>query len=125
MRIINHGKGIHQREIPGISYLQKHLPDEWIGHTNLALSLPLGAREIDLILFAVDRIFLIDLKDGYGKYASANGGWTLNGKPLEGQSPVQKILDNTRETSFLLADFWTSSPNVQDIQNFLLRGFMG
>ncbi|KAB0528431.1 AAA domain-containing protein [Pseudomonas brassicacearum] len=105
MRIINHGKGIHQREIPGISYLQKHLPDEWIGHTNLALSLPLGAREIDLILFAVDRIFLIDLKDGYGKYASANGGWTLNGKPLEGQSPVQKILDNTRETSFLLADF--------------------
>ncbi|WP_395598525.1 AAA domain-containing protein [Pseudomonas sp. A1437] len=105
MRIINHGKGIHQREVPGITYLQKHLPDDWIGHTNLALSLPLGAREIDLIVFAIDRIFLIDLKDGHGKYASVDGGWTLNGKSLDGQSPVQKILDNTRETHILLANF--------------------
>ena len=70
MKIKNHGRGIHEREIPGIEYFTNNLPDEWIGHTNLTLSLPFGGREIDLIIFAVDRIFMIDLKDGHGQYAS-------------------------------------------------------
>lgn len=105
MKIINHGKGIHQREILGINYLQQNLPDEWVAHTNLAISLPHGAREIDVILFAVDRIFLIDLKDGHGKYTSSDGGWVLNEKPQEGQSPVQKILDNAREVYSMLSRF--------------------
>lgn len=109
MKIINHGRGIHEREIPGISYLVENLPDEWVGHTNLTLSLPFGGREIDLIVYSVDRIFLIDLKDGYGQYASVDGGWSHNGKTLEGQSPVRKILDNARETKILLKKFLDSN----------------
>jgi serine/threonine protein kinase len=97
MRINNHGSGIHKREVPGIDFLSKNLPSEWIGHTNLDLSLPQGPREIDLVLFAVDRIFLIDLKDGHGRYESHEGGWALNGTPQSGQSPVKKIIENARE----------------------------
>ena len=89
MKIINHGSGIHQREILGIDFLTKNLPAEWIGHTNLDLSLPQGPREIDIVLFSADRIFLIDLKDGHGHYESSEGGWSLNGVPQSGQSPVK------------------------------------
>ncbi|HHZ8506200.1 TPA: AAA domain-containing protein [Morganella morganii] len=102
MKIINHGSGIHQREILGIDFLTKNLPAEWIGHTNLDLSLPQGPREIDIILFSADRIFLIDLKDGRGRYESSEGGWSLNGVPQNGQSPVKKILENAREVRLQL-----------------------
>ncbi|MDN5536120.1 AAA domain-containing protein [Comamonas sp.] len=105
MRIVNHGSGIHQREIPGIDFLNKNLPTEWVGHTNLDLSLPQGAREIDIVLFSADRIFLIDLKDGHGRYESVGGGWSLNGIPQKGRSPVQKILENAREVANKLDRF--------------------
>ncbi|WP_247254194.1 AAA domain-containing protein [Pseudomonas moorei] len=105
MKIVNHGSGIHQREIPGIDFLNKNLPTEWVGHTNLDLSLPQGGREIDLVLFSADRIFLIDLKDGYGRYESVGGGWSLNGVPQSGQSPVKKILESAREVWIRLDRF--------------------
>jgi serine/threonine protein kinase len=105
MKIHNHGSGIHKREIPGIEYLNKNLPTDWVCHTNLDLSLPQGPREIDLILFSTDRIFLIDLKDGHGKYESLDGGWSLNGVHQDGQSPVKKILDSAREVRLRLDRF--------------------
>ncbi|HGE6133543.1 TPA: AAA domain-containing protein [Vibrio cholerae] len=105
MKIVNHGSGIHQREIKGIEFLNKNLPADWVGHTNLDLSLPQGAREIDVVLFSADRIFLIDLKDGYGRYESLDGGWSLNGVPQSGQSPVKKILENARKVSNQLDRF--------------------
>lgn len=105
MKINNHGSGIHKREVPGIDFLSKNLPTEWIGHTNLDLSLPQGPREIDLVLFASDRIFLIDLKDGHGHYESLDGGWALNGTPQSGQSPVKKIIENAREVWIRLDRF--------------------
>lgn len=105
MRIVNHGSGIHQREIPGIDFFNKSLPTDWVGHTNLDLSLPQGSREIDLVLFSADRIFLIDLKDGHGRYESAGGGWSLNGVPQNGQSPVKKILESAREVWIRLDRF--------------------
>ncbi|EKP0314983.1 AAA domain-containing protein [Aeromonas hydrophila] len=105
MRVVNHGSGIHKREIPGIEFLSKNLPTEWVGHTNLDLSLPQGSREIDLVLLSADRIFLIDLKDGHGRYESSDGGWSLNGISQSGQSPVKKILENAREVWLKLDRF--------------------
>lgn len=104
MKIVNHGLGIHEREVPGIDYFQKNLPEDWVGHTNLDLSLPQGPREIDVILFANDRIYLVDLKDGHGRYESKNGDWFLNGKPQEGRSPVKKILETARQVMILLRE---------------------
>ncbi|ELI8277568.1 TPA: AAA domain-containing protein [Yersinia enterocolitica] len=105
MKVINHGSGIHQREILGIDFFNKNLPVDWIGHTNLDLSLPQGPREIDIVLFSADRIFLIDLKDGHGRYESAGGSWSLNGVSQNGQSPVKKILENAREVRIQLDRF--------------------
>lgn len=95
MKIINSGRGIHQREIPGVDKL-KALPDNWFAFTNLDLSLSKGAREIDVIIIAEDRILLIDLKDWRGKIESQDGNWYQNGQYRD-RSPVAKISENTRD----------------------------
>jgi len=100
VRIVNAGRGIHQREIPGIDRLRS-LPNEWIAFTNLDLSLPQGSREIDVILIADDRIMVIDLKDWRGKIESDNGSWIQNGYD-KGRSPVGKINENAKAVYYLL-----------------------
>ena len=96
MKIFNSGRGIHVREIPGIDKL-KALPETWQAFTNLDLSLPgKGIREIDVVLIAEDRIFLIDIKDWKGPVASRDGNW-FNGERNNGRSPVGKIAEIARE----------------------------
>lgn len=100
MKIVNAGRGIHQREIPGIDKLRA-LPAHWVAFTNLDLSLPMGAREIDVIMVVDDRILLIDLKDWRGKITSSDGAWYQNGRYMD-RSPVSKISANVREVYRLL-----------------------
>lgn len=95
MRIINGGRGIHQREVPGLEKLQD-LPDNWCAFTNLDLALPgKGIREIDVIMVMEDRLLLVDLKDWVGPITSEEGNWLNNGR-LMGLSPVTKIADIAR-----------------------------
>lgn len=104
MKITNGGKGIHQREIPGIEKL-KDLPEHWHAFTNLDLALPgKGAREIDLILVIEDRLLLVDLKDWVGPVKSQDGHWFNRNRDC-GRSPVGKIAENVRELAPLLKKF--------------------
>jgi serine/threonine protein kinase len=106
MKITNCGKGIHQREIPGIEKL-KELPDSWHAFTNLDLALPgKGPREIDLIMVIDDSLIMVDLKDWIGPITSQEGNW-FNGKNDLGRSPVRKIAENVRELAPLLKKFLT------------------
>lgn len=105
MKIINKGRGIHQREVVGIDRLKNDLPPNWIGFTNLELALPNGAREIDLIIIADDRILVVDLKDWNGNIESSGNGWRLNGRQMEGPSPVTKIAENRRQLAIKLKSF--------------------
>ena len=96
MKIVNNGRGLHIREVPGLDKL-KALPDDWHAFTNLDLSLPSkGIREIDVVLVVEDRIILVDLKDWKGPIVSSDGDW-LNGKRNNGRSPVGKIAEIARE----------------------------
>lgn len=96
MKIVNNGRGIHVREVPGLDKL-KALPDSWHAFTNLDLSLPgKGIREIDVVLVIEDRILLVDLKDWKGPISSRDGDW-FNGKRNNGRSPVGKIAEIVRE----------------------------
>lgn len=84
MLITSCGRGVHQRELNGVVYLSTSLPEEWYGFSNLDLVLDLGrAREIDLILVADHRIFLVDLKDWRGEIESRDGRWFLNGRDID------------------------------------------
>lgn len=104
MKITNSGRGIHQREIPGLEKL-RGLPDHWQAFTNLDLALPgKGVREIDLVMIVEDRLLLVDLKDWRGPVVSQDGNW-FNGKRDCGRSPVHKISENVRELTPLLRKF--------------------
>lgn len=104
MKITNCGRGIHQREIPGLDKLRE-LPDHWHAFTNLDLALPgKGVREIDVIMVIEDRVLLVDLKDWYGPITSHDGNWLNNGRD-NGRSPVRKISENVRELVPLLKRF--------------------
>ncbi len=105
MRITNAGRGIHAREIKGIDRLQTALPRDWYAFTNLDLVLDAGkAREIDVIIVAPRRIFLVDLKDWYGNISSVDGRWHLNGKERD-VSPVTKVTDIARRLAPLLNQY--------------------
>lgn len=95
MKIVNKGRGVHDRELSGIEELKAQLPDAWRGFTNLELALPGGGREIDLIMVIEDRILAVDLKDWRGPIRSEEGYWK-QGNVAE-RSPAEKILGNKRE----------------------------
>ncbi len=96
MKIINCGKGLHEREVKGIESLAS-LPPHWFAYTNLDLATAPGAsREIDVIIVADDRILVVDLKDWFGPIESREGHWFNAGRD-HGPSPVAKISANSRQ----------------------------
>jgi hypothetical protein len=102
MKITNCGRGVHRREVVGVERL-KALPQQWYAFTNLDLAVSPGkSREIDVIMVADDRIFLIDLKDWAGRIESDGGRWFHNGRDC-GPSPVAKIHQNAKDIAQLLA----------------------
>ncbi|MFZ2028832.1 MAG: AAA domain-containing protein [Vitreimonas sp.] len=102
MRITNCGRGVHQRELPGIDKL-KNLPPSWYAYTNLDVVLGPGRpREVDVIIVADDRLLLVDLKDWRGKIENPGGRWTHKGRD-HGLSPVAKISQHVREVYYLLS----------------------
>ncbi len=96
LKIINCGKGLHEREVKGISMLMG-LPPHWYAFTNLDLAnAPGTSREIDVIMVIDDRILVVDLKDWKGPIESRDGHW-FNGGRDHGPSPVAKIAQNARD----------------------------
>lgn len=103
MQITACGRGVHIREVIGLERLRK-LPNDWYGFTNLDLATGRGrSREIDLVMVAEDRIFLIDLKDWHGRIESEGGNWLHNGRDT-GSSPVAKIHQNAKDVWYLLTE---------------------
>ena len=96
LKIINCGKGLHEREVKGIESLAS-LPQQWFAYTNLDLATaPGSSREIDIIIVADDRILVVDLKDWFGPIESREGHWFNAGRD-HGPSPVAKISANARQ----------------------------
>lgn len=102
MQITNCGQGVHAREVTGVDKLKSLLPVDWYAFTNLDVVLSPGeTREIDVVIIADDRIFVVDLKDWHGRIESDRGDWVQNGKRRVA-SPVAKIGKNARDVSILL-----------------------
>lgn len=105
MKIINKGRGVHERELVGIEKLRSLLPEDWVAFTNLELATAGGrGREIDVILIIEDRILAVDLKDWRGPIRSEDGFWK-QGSNVSERSPVEKILRNKRDLSIRLQQF--------------------
>jgi serine/threonine protein kinase len=123
MRITNCGTGIHQREISGIEQLQS-LPNEWYAYTNLDIvNAPGTSREIDVILVADDRIFLIDIKDWAGSIESRDGNWFQNGAD-RGYSPVAKIARQVRQLHIMLDAHIKKHSKGEKVLSPLIQGMV-
>jgi len=102
VQITNCGQGVHAREVTGVDKLKAKLPPDWYAFTNLDVVLSPGeTRELDVIIVASDRMFIVDLKDWLGKIESSGGDWLQNGK-YRGPSPVPKIGRHARELGVFL-----------------------
>ncbi|WP_287267166.1 AAA domain-containing protein [Mesorhizobium sp.] len=113
MQITNCGRGVHKREIKGIDRFKKDLPPQWYGFTNLDVVLGAGkSREVDLIVVADHRIFLVDIKDWHGRIEARDGRWFQNGVDRD-SSPVAKINDIVRDVWKLLTDTLKKHPSTK------------
>lgn len=113
MQITNCGRGVHKREIKGIERFKKALPAQWYGFTNLDVVLGAGkSREVDLIVVADHRIFLVDIKDWHGHIEARDGRWFQSGIDRD-SSPVAKINDITRNVWKLLTDMLKKHPSTK------------
>lgn len=96
-------EGPIKAEIEGLQYLETHLPKEWFAYANCELVLNDGAPvEIDVLIVADDRVFLVDLKNWRGTIiADDKGQWLQNGRP-RGGSACRKIRENAKKAGTLL-----------------------
>ncbi|RWJ74639.1 MAG: hypothetical protein EOR35_31275 [Mesorhizobium sp.] len=113
MQITNCGRGVHAREVKGIERLRTDLPNTWYAFTNLDIVLGAGkSREVDLIVVAEHRIFVIDIKDWHGRIDSRDNHWFQNDVD-RGPSPVAKIADNSRDIWKLLGNHLKAHPTTK------------
>jgi Nuclease-related domain len=69
-----------------------------------------SAREIDVVIIGERRIFVVDIKDLYGRIESGDGGWTVGGSDFE-SSPVAKVNDIARNIYILLKPAMAKRPS--------------
>tara|TARA_Y100000782_G_scaffold100267_1_gene115099 strand:+ start:604 stop:5472 length:4869 start_codon:yes stop_codon:yes gene_type:complete len=85
-----------QREVAALERIVNALPSDWYGYTGFSLRISrTQRREIDLIVVATDRIFLVDLKDWSGRVHNVGGKWYRGNEERE-RSACEKIEENAK-----------------------------
>lgn len=91
-------KGPQPAEQFGLNEFRSKLPPGWKGFANFYIRNEKRRgqdREVDVVLITPDRLIIVDLKHGRGKFESRNGAWFQNGEPV-GQSAAIKIRENAK-----------------------------
>ncbi|SCB46910.1 AAA domain-containing protein [Rhizobium multihospitium] len=91
-------KGPQPAEQIGLNEFRSKLPPSWKGYANFYLRNEKRRgqdREVDVVLITPDRLIIVDLKHGRGKFESRSGSWFQNGEPI-GQSAATKIRENAK-----------------------------
>ncbi|MBB4343089.1 AAA domain-containing protein [Rhizobium leguminosarum] len=82
----------------GIDEFRAKLPGSWKGYSNFYIRNERRRgqdREVDVILITPDRLIVVDLKHGRGKFESRSGTWFQNDENV-GRSAANKIRDNAK-----------------------------
>jgi hypothetical protein len=96
-----------QREVAALERITNALPSDWYGFTGFSLRISrTQRREIDLIVVATDKIFVVDLKDWSGHIHNVGGKW-YRGKEERGKSACEKIEENAKVFAGKLKDYIT------------------
>ncbi|MBR1177082.1 AAA family ATPase [Bradyrhizobium sp. KB893862 SZCCT0404] len=93
--------GIHRREIPGITALERAYPPQWLLYASLQC-FPRGEPpiEMDAMVVMDDRVLILELKDFNGRLTQTGDLWNHNGRRF--RSPVQGLSMKARKLKSFL-----------------------
>ncbi|WP_316226053.1 AAA domain-containing protein [Bradyrhizobium sp. SZCCHNS3052] len=93
--------GIHRREIPGISALERTYPSQWLLYASLQC-FPRGEPpiEMDALVVMDDRVLILELKDFNGRLTQTGDLWFLKGRRF--RSPIQALSMKARKVKTFL-----------------------
>lgn len=95
-------KGVHQREVKGLSALKKALPAHWYGYAAFEL-IGVDSGEIDLLICADDRLVVVEIKDWNGRIEDCGQIWRTSGR--EERSPVAVVKSKATKLASKLKAF--------------------
>jgi hypothetical protein len=81
------------------------------------------AREVDIIIVADRRIFVIDLKDWHGRIERVDGRWELDGRDMDA-SPVAKVNGIARDIYILLRETMSKRPETKGMPTPRVEGLV-
>ncbi|WP_411547428.1 nuclease-related domain-containing protein [Klebsiella pneumoniae] len=87
-------QGLHQNEHNAILAIEKALPAHWVGYAGiLLLDKNRKSLEFDVLIFAEDRILMIELKNFHGQIHMEDDQWiqtTPSGRKIKHGSPIDR-----------------------------------
>ena len=82
-------EGPHTREIKALAVLAKDLPKDWFAFSSFEMVGKDNGGEVDLVICAIDRLIVVEIKDWYGDLQSDGNSWYHNGNRYS--SPVKQV----------------------------------
>ncbi|MCG3471633.1 AAA domain-containing protein [Xenorhabdus bovienii] len=116
-------EGLHHTEHKAALELEKHLPDSWKGYAGFLLPDSKGkSLEIDMLIFAEDRLILVEFKNWAGQIHMEDKMWiqtTPRGTVRKEVSPVDKKRNHAVRIGAMLngelKDRWNTFYEVQSM----------
>lgn len=112
-------KGPQPAEQFGLNELRSKLPPGWKGFANFYIRNEKRRgqdREVDVVLITPDRLIIVDLKHGRGKFESRSGSWFQNGEPI-GQSAATKIRENAKVLASIIRKHVQQIPGAPPVES--------
>ncbi|MDQ9286419.1 AAA family ATPase [Escherichia marmotae] len=85
-------QGLHQNEHDAIIAIEKALPTHWVGYAGILLvDKNRKSLEFDVLIFAEDRILMVELKNFHGQVRMEDDQWiqtTPSGREIKHGSPI-------------------------------------
>lgn len=87
-------QGLHQNEHDAIIAMEKALPAHWVGYAGILLvDKNRKSLEFDILIFAEDRILMVELKNFHGQIHMEDDQWiqtTPSGRKIKHGSPIDR-----------------------------------
>jgi serine/threonine protein kinase len=82
-------EGPHTQEIKALAVLAKELPKDWFAFSSFEMVGKDNGGEVDLVICAIDRLIVVEIKDWFGELQSDGNSWYHNGNRYS--SPVKLV----------------------------------
>ncbi|HAS6459670.1 TPA: AAA domain-containing protein [Vibrio parahaemolyticus] len=100
--------GLHLNEHEAILAIERALPEHWVGYAGILLvDKNRKSLEFDVLIFAEDRILMVELKNFYGKVHMEDHHWiqtTPKGRKIKHGSPIDRKREHAQRIKSMFED---------------------